>query len=273
MSSRLFDLSDKTIVVSGGTGFLGTQFCVALAESNACVIAADLFPFKKNDAERVAEQVIKDKIFYEFVDITSKKSIDLLVDTIKKKVESVDVLINCAAIDPKFEADDKDALNAQRFTSFRLDIWKESMNVNITGTFLLTQAMCCLFEKQQRGNIINISSIYGVVGPDQRIYNEGNEMNFVKPVTYSICKAALLGFTRYLASYYRGKNIRANTLTPGGVERDHDPDFIKRYSSKTILGRMAGAKELNGAIVFLSSDASSYMTGANLIVDGGWTAF
>ena len=273
MSNRLFDLSDKTIVVSGGSGFLGTQFCVALAESNACVIAADLYPFKKNETRSETERILKEKIFYEYVDITSKKSIDLLLDTIKKKFKSVDVLINCAAIDPKFETDDRDALNAQRFTSFRLDTWKESMDVNITGTFLLTQAVCNLFEKQQRGNIINISSTYGLVGPDQRIYNEGEEMNFVKPVTYSICKAALLGFTRYLASYYRGKNIRVNTLTPGGVERNHDPDFVKRYSSKTILGRMASAKELNGAIVFLSSDASSYMTGANLIVDGGWTAF
>ena len=117
----------------------------------------------------------------------------------------------------------------------------------MTGTFLLTQAVCRVFEEQGSGNIINICSTYGLMGPDQRIYNEGEEMTFVKPITYSVTKSAVLGFTRYLAAYYRGRNIRVNALTPGGVERDHDEDFVRRSSAKTILGRMARPHELTGA--------------------------
>jgi len=197
----------------------------------------------------------------------------MLVDAVKTKRGGVDVLINCAAVDPKFERDDKESLAAQHFTSFSLGDWQRSIDVDLTGTFLLTQSVCKVFEEQQSGVIINICSHYGLVGPDQRIYNTGEEMVFVKPVTYTVSKAAMWGFTRYLAAYYRGQNIRVNALTPGGVERDHDDEFVRRYSSKTILGRRARPEELGPAVIFLASDASSYMTGSNLIVDGGWTAF
>ena len=196
-----------------------------------------------------------------------------MVETICVEYQKVDVLINCAAIDPKFEQDDKASLASQHFTSFGLHDWQQALDVNVTGAFLLTQAVCQIFEKHNSGNIINICSTYGLKGPDQRIYNKGADTTFVKPVSYTVTKAAVLGFTRYLASYYQGRNIRVNTLTPGGVEHGHDDEFIKRYSEKTIVGRMAQPKDLQGAIVFLASEASSYMTGANLVVDGGWTAF
>ena len=273
MIANQFDLMGKVALISGGVGFLGSQFSKALVESNARVVAADILLPSQTGAETLWGTLLNSRIFYEQVDITSVTSIQDLVAAVKEKHKALDVLINCAAIDPKFERDDKEALAAQRFSSFHLENWQQSLDVNLTGTFLLTQAVCRLFEAQGEGNIINICSTYGLVGPDQRIYNEGDETVFVKPVTYSVTKAAILGFTRYLAAYYRGQNIRVNALTPGGVQRDHDADFIRRYSAKTILERMARPDELNGAIVFLASDASSYMTGANLIVDGGWTAF
>jgi 2-deoxy-D-gluconate 3-dehydrogenase len=185
----------------------------------------------------------------------------------------VDVLVNSAAMDPKFDPENLQGQSANAFEDYPLDSWKKAIDVNLTGMFLACQAAARQMVKQNRGVMINICSTYGLVGPDQRLYERPDGPRQYKPVYYSVSKAGVLGLTRYLATYYAGKPIRVNALTPGGVFNQHDETFLKGYSARTVMGRMAKPDELNGAIVFLATDASSYMTGANLIVDGGWTVW
>jgi len=183
------------------------------------------------------------------------------------------VLINSAALDPKFDPQHQGEQAANAFETYSLEAWRKALDVNLTGMFLASQAAVQPMLAQGQGVIINICSTYGLNGPDQRIYIRPDGTRSYKPVYYSVTKAGVLGFTRYLAAYYAGKNIRVNALTPGGVYNQHDEVFVKAYSAKTILGRMANLDEMSAAMLFLASDASSYMTGSNLIVDGGWTAW
>jgi 2-deoxy-D-gluconate 3-dehydrogenase len=160
------------------------------------------------------------------------------------------------------------------FEDYPLDAWKAALDVNLTGMFLCCQAAVKpMLAQGKKGSIINICSTYGMVAPDQRIYQRGGDQTSYKPVYYSVTKAGVLGLTRYLSAYYAGSEIRVNALTPGGIYNNHDDEFLKAYSARTIMGRMAHKDEMNGALLFLASDASSYMTGSNLVVDGGWTAW
>jgi NAD(P)-dependent dehydrogenase (short-subunit alcohol dehydrogenase family) len=206
------------------------------------------------------------------VDVTRPDSVAAMVETAKTHFDRVDGLINNAAIDPKF---DRLRANERRwdFESFPLEEWKQALDVNLTGTFLCTQAVIREMRARGTGAIVNISSTYGLVGPDQRLYATQDGERATKPASYSVTKSAMIGFTRYLAAYLAGTGIRVNTLSLGGVFANHDEGFVERYSSRTPLGRMAREDEYNSSVVFLLSDASSYMTGANLIVDGGWTAW
>jgi 2-deoxy-D-gluconate 3-dehydrogenase len=184
----------------------------------------------------------------------------------------VDVLVNSAAIDPKFDASHS-GLDDSAFETYPVELWRKALDVNLTGAFLCSQAVSAAMLKQGSGSIINLCSMYGLVGPDQRLYEkEGSPMRY-KPVFYPVTKAGILGLTRYLATYFAGKGIRANALTPGGIYNDNDEVFVKNYSARAVMGRMARKDEMNGALLFLASDASSYMTGSNLVVDGGWTAW
>jgi 2-deoxy-D-gluconate 3-dehydrogenase len=195
-----------------------------------------------------------------------------VVKEIVSKSGSLDVLVNSAALDPKFDPTHaRDNSNA--FESFPLKAWQEAVDVNLTGPFLVTQAVCRQMVKQGRGSIINICSTYGLGGPDQRLYDIPGQPRAYKPVYYTVTKSGILGLTKYLATYYANTEIRVNTLSPGGVFNDHEEHFVKNYSSRTVLGRMARQDEMNGALLFLASDASSYMTGGNVVVDGGWTAW
>jgi 2-deoxy-D-gluconate 3-dehydrogenase len=198
-----------------------------------------------------------------------------MVASVLSDFERLDVLVNSAALDPKFDPQAASkGIAPGAFEDYPLEQWNAALDVNLTGMFLVTQACVRpMIQGGKRGSIINVCSTYGLNGPDQRIYIKDGERVAFKPVYYTVTKAGVLGFTKYLAAYYAGTEIRVNALTPGGVFNDHEEYFVKNYSAKTILGRMARKDEMNGALLFLASDASSYMTGNNVVVDGGWTAW
>jgi len=269
-----FDLTGRVAVVTGGVGLLGAEFCRTLAEAGAAVAVVDL---NKPASQAVAASLSNDgyKALAIPADITQPRSVNEAVEKVLSAWGRIDILVNSAALDPKF---DPDAINKGitpgAFEDYPLDLWNSALNVNLTGMFLMTQACVRpMIEQGRKGSIINICSTYGLNGPDQRIYiKEGQRVAF-KPVYYTVTKAGVMGFTKYLAAYYAGTEIRVNALTPGGVFNNHEEYFVKNYSARTILGRMAQKDEMNGALLFLASDASSYMTGNNVVVDGGWTAW
>ncbi|HFC09170.1 MAG TPA: SDR family oxidoreductase [Chloroflexi bacterium] len=266
-----FSLEGRVALVTGGAGLLGEQFCHTLAAAGAAVAVVDLSP---EGARRVAEgiQAAGDQAHPYTVDITDPAAVRAAVDDIRTRWGRLDVLVNSAALDPKVSAEGA-VRSSSAFEDFPLETWRQALDVNLTGMFIVTQAVVRVMSQQGKGSIINICSTYGLVGPDQRIYQKPGQPPQFKPVYYTVTKAAVLGFTRYLATYYAGTEIRVNALTPGGVYNRQDEAFVQAYSARTVLGRMARKDEMNGALLFLASDASSYMTGANLVVDGGWTAW
>ena len=237
---NLFDLTGKTAVITGGAGLLGQKHAEAIKSAGGSVVLTD----------------IVDHPDCIYMDVTDKASIE----KVASRIPRVDILINNAALNPKMvEKEDNN------FETFSLDRWNQGINVNLTGAFLCSQVFINkMVADGIQGTVINIASDLSVIAPDQRIY-EGD----VKPVGYSVTKHALIGLTKYLATYFADKNIRVNSLSPGGVYTNQDHEFVKRLSNLIPMGRMASEDEYGGAIVFLSSDASSYMTGANLILDGG----
>ncbi len=267
-------------MVTGGSGLLGKQFCRTLAQAGASVVIADL--------DRIAAGNLADELHYSGcqalavqTDVTDPASVQAMVSATLEHFGRLDTLVNSAALDPKFDPQHNEAEAARlasrpgsgAFESFPLPAWEQALSVNLTGTFLCCQAAAAPMLEQGSGVMINISSIYGLVAPDQRLYQRPGQPEQFKPVYYSVTKAGILGLTRYLAAYYAGKDIRVNALTPGGVYNGHDPAFLQAYAARTVLGRMADQDEMNGALLFLASDASSYMTGANLVVDGGWSTW
>jgi 2-deoxy-D-gluconate 3-dehydrogenase len=274
MSSILekFSLEGRTALVTGGAGLLGMQFTRALGEAGARVVVADIdFNAAQSHAIALVDSGIEAVPIQ--VDITNPDSVRVLVELTLNDFGSLDILVNSAALDPKFDPENLDAQSGNAFETYPLDKWRSAMDVNLTGMFLVCQACAAQMLKHSYGVIINICSTYGLVGPDQRLYERPDSPRQYKPVYYAVSKAGVLGLTRYLATYYAGKPIRVNALTPGGIFNQHDETFVKAYASRTVVGRMANMDEMNGAIVFLASEASSYMTGANLVVDGGWTAW
>lgn len=270
----LFDLSGRVAIVTGGPGLLGREFCRTLAEAGAAVVVADI---NTKAAQEVAAALNQQsyKAVAVTVDVTKPDSVKAMVETTLNTFGRLDILVNSAALDPKFDPEAiARGIPAGSFEDYPLDQWKQALDVNLTGMFLCCQAAVKpMLAQGKKGSIINICSTYGLVAPDQRLYQrEGKQVAF-KPVYYSVTKAGVLGLTRYLAAYYAGTAIRVNALTPGGIYNDHDEAFLKAYSARTVMGRMAQKHEMNGALLFLASDASSYMTGSNVVVDGGWTVW
>lgn len=268
-----FSLKGQTAVVTGGAGLLGKEFCRTLSQAGASVIVSDL---DKKLAADVANEINSEggNAIPCGVNVTDPDSVKAMVNLAVEKTGRLDILVCSAAMDPKFDSSHPGHFNT--FEDYPLKQWQDALNVNLTGLFLCAQAAVKPMIQQNYGVIINICSTYGLVGPDQRIYEkEGQDpsQRQYKPVFYSVTKSGVLGLTKYLATYYMGTGIRANCLTPGGIYNGNDDEFVKHYSARTVIGRMAQRDEMNGAILFLASKASSYMTGSNLVVDGGWTAW
>ncbi len=258
-----FDLNGKIVLLTGGAGILGTKFTKALAEKGARLA---LFDRNLEKATQLANQI--NEIYPNSVnafggDVTNLSDLKTLNNKIISEMGEVDVLINnAAAKSPNF---------FEPFESFPIEDWNSVMEINTTGVMLGCQVFGTQMAKRNKGSIINTLSIYGIVAPDQRIYEgseyEGRSIN--TPAVYSTSKAALWGLTKYLASYWGHKGVRVNAITPGGVFSGQNKTFIDRYSQRVPLGRMAEADEMCGAVLFLASDASSYITGQNIIIDGG----
>lgn len=269
-SSNIFSLSGKVVLVTGGAGLLGQVFCKALAIAGANVAVVDIdYQAAKLTAGTIAEES-GCKVSGFGCDIASPESVLKMVSEVISDLGRIDVLVNNAAskssnLDDFFKP----------FEEYSLQTWREVMAVNVDGLFLVAQAVGKQMKLQGGGSIIQTSSIYGVVAPDQRIY-EGSEYNgrpINTPAVYSTSKAAVNGLTSYLSTYWADSGIRVNSLTPGGIASGQNKTFDDKYSNRVPLGRMGQASELVGALIYLASDASSYVTGQNLIVDGGLSAW
>jgi 2-deoxy-D-gluconate 3-dehydrogenase len=268
MQDRVLD--GRVVMLTGAAGLLGRHHAKTLVEAGASVALVDKDAAGLDATERGLDAGRRVRAIQ--TDITDPSAVRSAVDDAVAAFGQIDVLVNNAAIDPKFDRGELGD-RAVGFEDFPLDAWHASLAVNVTGMFLCTQAVAKPMLDRGRGVVINVSSMYGMVGPDQRLYQDGGGPPLFKPVSYSVTKSAVYGLTKYLAAYWAGKNIRVNALTLGGVEHEQDAGFVARYSARAPLGRMARPDEYGGALIFLASDASSYMTGSNLVVDGGWTAW
>ena len=268
-----FDLSNKFVLITGSCGLLGQKHALALLEIGASIILTDidenlLIKVKKSLESKNYHERIK----YYLMDVGSEDSIMNVFKKLEKDNIRIDILINNAAINPK-QASLKNNIRTTRLENFSLDKWNLEISVGLTGAYLCSKIFGSAMAKDGKGGVIlNIASDLSVIAPDQRIYRqEGieDDLQAVKPVTYSVIKAGLIGLTRYLASYWADKGVRANALSPGGVFTNQDLEFVNRLSSLIPMGRMAKSDEYIGAIQFLCSDASAYMNGQNIVIDGG----
>lgn len=267
-----FDLNGSVVVITGGLGQLGQQFSNSLVEFGALIAVIDVCEYPRLSLKEFIKNCEEGKIKVFKSDITVKHEVEAVLSRIIKEFGLPNVLINNAAIDSPPNAPIEE--NGP-FETYPLESLQKILNVNIVGTFICCQIFGNEMVKNGKGSIINISSIYGNVSPVQDIYSykRKNGIEWYKPAPYSITKSAILNFTRYLATYWAKKGVRVNSLSPAGIFNNQDEEFLNEYCKRIPIGRMANPNELNGAIIFLASDASSYMTGANLIIDGGWTAW
>lgn len=272
-TGALFSLEGKTAIVTGALGLLGQEHCRALSAAGARVVIADI---DRNACDAFARTMRTELVCEAMgveLDVTSAEAVLKARDAVLKKWPSIDVLINNAAFNDKVEGTVSKATQS-RLKEYPLELWKKMLDVNVTGVFLCSQVFGGVMAAQGSGSIVNISSPYGVVAPDQSLHRKPDgTQTFYETAAFPTAKGAVLSFTRFLAAYWGSAGVRVNALSPGGVENGQERDFVVRYANRTPLGRMARRSDFWGAIQFLASDASAYMTGANLIVDGGWTVW
>lgn len=266
-----YNLNGKIVLITGASGLLGKNHAIALLEIEAEVVITDI---DKDSLNVVCSELAvlygKEKITSLPMDVTDTSSIGYVREQLEEEGRGVDILINNAAIDPKVK---KNALlEFSRFENFELDDWQHQLDVGLTGAFLCSREFGKEMAERGSGVILNIASDLSVIAPDQRLYKRNGlseDEQPVKPVTYSVIKTGLIGLTRYLAAYWADKGIRVNALSPGGVYNEQDPEFVQRLEKLIPANRMASEDEYHGAVQFLCSDASKYMTGQNLVIDGG----
>ena len=264
-------LKGKTAVLTGGAGILGKHFSEGLARCGAHVVIVDL---NKKEGEMIARDLTRrygQQCISIVCDVSEPTSVSSMVDEVMKQFGDIHILHNNAAS----KSSNLEAFFAP-FEEYTLDQWREVTKVNLDGMFLVAQAVGRKMVEQNRGgSIIQTASIYGLLGPDSRIYEGSSYMgrSINTPAVYSASKAAVIGLTKYLATYWADKNIRVNCITPGGAESGQNDTFKEKYSSRVPLGRMAQPEEMVGALLYLASNASSYVTGQNIIIDGGWSAW
>lgn len=272
MNTNLFDLSNKLALITGGGGLLGPKHAEAIIEVGGNVMLCDINLGKaKEKAEQLNLKYGRNCATAYEMDVCNKESINRVVNSVDK----IDILINNAAKDPKIKKDDSLG-NETRFETMSYNYWKEGIDAIINGTFLCSQIVSKKMLLNGGGVILNIGSDLSIIAPDQRIYRKNNlteSQQPVKPITYSAAKYAIVGMTKYLSVYFADKNIRVNCLSPTGVYNDHPEDFVSKLSNIIPMGRMANIDEYKGAVMFLCSNASSYMTGHNLVIDGGKTVW
>lgn len=275
-AKQAFNIKGRVALITGGAGLLGIKHAEAIAEAGGIPILLDIDGESSKESAKIITETFNMECHGLCVDITNPDSISEALETVLSKFGRVDILINNAANNPKVEGSILTKSHWSRLENFPLDVWNKDVEVGLTGAFLCSKIVGCELARRGKGVILNISSDLGIIAPDQRIYKkEGlpDDMQPVKPITYSVIKHGLIGLTKYLATYWADKGVRVNALCPGGVYNNQPDEFVKKLTNLIPMGRMADVREYKAAILFLISDASSYMTGSTLTIDGGRTCW